>query len=119
MSRIFWFRRDLRVNDHPALNSAISAANNESDPRVFAVVSPVDYIDSKTLEPARQESLWESWRCLNADLTDSLTVLADPIDGIIEIRAVVGGPHTRSSDSEGLCGRKCATDRVVELDACG
>ena len=90
MPRIFWFRRDLRVNDHPALNSAISAANNESDPRVFAVVSPVDYIDSKTLEPARQESLWESWRCLNADLTDSLTVLADPIDGILEIARQTG-----------------------------
>jgi deoxyribodipyrimidine photo-lyase len=85
MARIFWFRRDLRLQDHPALNEAIAGAVDDGDPRVFAVVSGVDYQNAKELSPVRQESLLASWRSLNADLGDQLTVLDNPIDGIIEL----------------------------------
>ena len=90
MARIFWFRRDLRLQDHPALNDAIQGAIQDGDPRVFAVVSGSDYLDVKTLSPIRQESLLASWRSLNADLGDSLTVLEQPVEGIVELASIHG-----------------------------
>jgi len=89
MAVIFWFRRDLRLEDHPALNMAIVAAK-QTDSRVFAVVSPVDYNDSASLSPSRQESLWQSWRALNEDIGDRLTVLGEPVAGIIELARAEG-----------------------------
>jgi len=85
MATIFWFRRDLRLQDHPALNQAIVASKLDEDGRVFAVVSAGDYQDARELSPLRQESLLASWRSLNEDLGDCLTVLNDPIEGIIEL----------------------------------
>lgn len=90
MARIFWFRRDLRLSDHPALNAAVAAATGETDPRVFAVVSPVDYLNSNEMEPIRQESLWQSWRSLNQDLDDRLTVLVEPVSGILALAKQTG-----------------------------
>jgi deoxyribodipyrimidine photo-lyase len=84
MATIFWFRRDLRVQDHPALNQAIVSAK-QSDSRVFAVVSARDYQDQAELSPGRRESLLQSWRELNASLSDALTVLEEPIGGIKSI----------------------------------
>jgi deoxyribodipyrimidine photo-lyase len=88
MARIFWFRRDLRRQDHPALNDAIRGAIQDGDANIFAVVSGSDYLDAKTLSPIRQESLFASWRSLNADLGDSLTLLDNPVQGIIEVARV-------------------------------
>ena len=85
MARIFWYRRDLRLQDHPALNDAIQAAIADGDARIFAVASPVDFQDSANWSPARQESLWASWRALNVDLDDQLTVLDQPVSAIIDL----------------------------------
>lgn len=89
MGAIFWFRRDLRLGDHPALNQAIELAK-KTDSRVFAVVSPLDYEDSANLSPRRRESLWQSWRELNQDLGDKLAVLPEPVAGIIELAKAEG-----------------------------
>ena len=89
MATIFWFRRDLRLGDHPALNQAIELAS-KTDSRVFAVVSPVDYEDSAEHSPWRRESLWQSWRELNRDLGDKLSVLAEPVSGIIALSKAEG-----------------------------
>ncbi|NDH65797.1 MAG: deoxyribodipyrimidine photo-lyase, partial [Microbacteriaceae bacterium] len=89
MATIFWFRRDLRLNDHPALNQAIELAK-QTDSRVFAVVSPLDHEDSANFSPWRRESLWQSWRELNQDLGDRLSVLTDPVAGIIELAKAEG-----------------------------
>jgi deoxyribodipyrimidine photo-lyase len=86
VATIFWFRRDLRLQDHPALNQAIAAAK-QTDGRVFAVVSARDYLHAQELSPTRQESLIQSWRELNESIGDQLTVLADPIAGIKSIAA--------------------------------
>lgn len=85
MARIFWFRRDLRLQDHPALNDAIAGAKAEGDSRVFSVVSPKDYDDAKSFSPIRCESLFVSWRSLDRSLKGALTVLDEPIDGIIDM----------------------------------
>jgi deoxyribodipyrimidine photo-lyase len=84
MASIFWFRFDLRTEDHPALNAAILEAK-KTDGRVFALVSPNDYRRLEELSPARQESMWESWRCLSASIDDGLTVVDDPVESIIRI----------------------------------
>lgn len=89
MATIFWFRRDLRLNDHPALNQAIELAK-QTDSRVFAVVSPLDHEDSANFSPWRRESLWQSWRELNQDLGNRLSVLTDPVAGIIELAKAEG-----------------------------
>ena len=89
MAAIFWFRRDLRLSDHPALNQAIELAC-KTDSRVFAVVSPIDYEDSAEHSPWRRESLWQSWRELNRDLGDKLNVLGEPVSGIISLAKAEG-----------------------------
>jgi deoxyribodipyrimidine photo-lyase len=89
MATIFWFRRDLRMHDHPALNQAIELAA-QTDSRVFAVVSPKDFEDSASFSPWRRESLWQSWRELNHDLGDRLTVVAEPVAGIINLAKAEG-----------------------------
>lgn len=80
MPAIFWFRRDLRLEDHPALNLAA-----EVDGQIFAVVSPKDHTDAATFSAARQESLWASWRSLNTSMSDALTVVSEPIESILRI----------------------------------
>ena len=85
MSRIFWFRRDLRLQDHPALNEAIVGAKADGDAKVFAVVSLKDYEDAAALSPLRCESLMASWRALDGSIQNKLTVLSQPVEGIIEL----------------------------------
>ena len=85
MPRIFWFRRDLRLQDNPALNDAIAGAKSDGDAKIFAVVSPKDYEDAATLSPIRCESLMASWRSLDESIGNQLTVLESPVDGIIEL----------------------------------
>ena len=89
MATIFWFRRDLRLQDNPALNLAIAAAKR-TDGRVFALVSARDYADAAEFAPTRQESLVESWRELNRSMGDALTVVSEPLEAIEQIAAREG-----------------------------
>ena len=72
---IFWFRRDLRISDHPALVAALS----ESDEIV-----PVFIIDSKLIERTGSNGLAylaQSLQHLDASLDKKLQVIAgQPID---------------------------------------
>ena len=72
---IIWFRRDLRISDHPALVAALS----ESDEIV-----PVFIIDSKLIERTGSNGLAylaQSLQHLNASLDKKLQVIAgQPID---------------------------------------
>ena len=45
MPSVMWFRRDLRLNDHPALNAAIDSAFEDGDKNVVALFN----IDPKVL----------------------------------------------------------------------
>lgn len=84
MPSIFWFRRDLRTADHPALNQAIDSAKSDGDGVVYGIVSETDARQLSTLSPIRQESAYASWRALNSSLNDGLTRVKDPIVAIIE-----------------------------------
>lgn len=86
MPSIFWFRRDLRLEDHPALNLAIESALADGDGVVYGLVSESDYVELSTLSPIRQESMYASWRALDAQLDSGLTRVDNAV-GVITRRA--------------------------------
>ena len=73
-SVVFWFRKDLRLADHPALNQALNSGS-----KVF-LVATADQVGSKfdALSITRQNSLRSSWRHLSDDLAGKLLILQDP-----------------------------------------
>ena len=73
-SVIFWFRKDLRLADHPALNAAL-----ESGSRVFCLVT-ADQIGSPFhgLSEIRKNSLRSSWSKLSKSLDGRLSIIQSP-----------------------------------------
>lgn len=71
---IFWFRKDLRLADHPALNSAL-----ESGSPVFCAVT-ADQVGSpfQGLSEIRKNSLRSSWSQLSNSLEGRLSILKSP-----------------------------------------
>jgi deoxyribodipyrimidine photo-lyase len=82
MASIFWFRRDLRLEDHPALNLAIASALADGDGVVYGLVSENDHESLSTLSPIRQESMYASWRALDAQLGSGLTRVDNAVEAI-------------------------------------
>lgn len=76
MSSIFWFRRDLRLQDHPALNSALASGD-----RVF-LVATADLLGRTfdSLSDIRKNSLRASWLALSKSLDGRLTIVEKPSD---------------------------------------
>ncbi|MFM6978056.1 MAG: cryptochrome/photolyase family protein, partial [Micrococcales bacterium] len=73
MSQVFWFRRDLRLQDNFALNAAISAAIADGSRQVLPIYL-VDLDLFESLSPVRQHSLTESLNSLGASLNRKLTI---------------------------------------------
>jgi deoxyribodipyrimidine photo-lyase len=73
-STIFWFRKDLRLSDHPALNQALEAGTD------VYLVATADQLGSKFFELStpRQNSLRSSWNHLKTSLSGKLHILASP-----------------------------------------
>lgn len=73
-SVIFWFRKDLRVQDHPALNLALDSGQD-----VFCVAT-ADQLGARfdSLSTIRQNSLRSSWKQLTDSLSGKLAVLESP-----------------------------------------
>ena len=73
---IFWFRKDLRLADHPALVEAIE--NSE----VIYCIASADQIGSPfdALSEIRKNSLRSSWSHLSASLDGRLTVIKSPAE---------------------------------------
>lgn len=70
MAQLFWFRRDLRLQDNLALNSAINAATDKR--LLLSYVCDLEKFE--TLSGQRQHSLIESLRSLNADMENQLVI---------------------------------------------
>jgi deoxyribodipyrimidine photo-lyase len=74
MSRVLWFRRDLRIHDNPALVDAVEGAWADGDGNVVAVV---------LIDP----NLWPGWGPgKQAYLIDSLRSLDESLGGNLVIR---------------------------------
>jgi deoxyribodipyrimidine photo-lyase len=85
MPSVMWFRRDLRINDNPALNAAIESAREQGDKQVVAMVM----IDSSlwpTWGPPKQKYLIDSLKSLDESLQGNLTVRhGDPLVEVINV----------------------------------
>ena len=73
MSSVFWYRRDLRLQDNEALNLAINSANQSTDTRVAAVYG-FNLHAFQLLEGIRQHSLVEGLRALDISLEGKLNI---------------------------------------------
>lgn len=73
MARVFWFRRDLRLQDNLALNAAISGSVVDGDNKVAASYI-VDLNNFEKLKPIRQHSLIASLDSLGASIDRKLTI---------------------------------------------
>jgi deoxyribodipyrimidine photo-lyase len=71
MASVFWFTRDLRLQDNPALNLAV--ATGEGKVAAVYVVNGPEYAG---LEGIRQHSLTESLKALDASLGGRLNVFS-------------------------------------------
>ena len=75
MSSIFWFRKDLRLEDNEALTSAVLAAHQSSNNTVYCVFG-FNSQSFEKLEGIRQHSLSESVKDLANSLGGKLNLLA-------------------------------------------
>lgn len=75
MTTVFWFRRDLRLHDNPALAAAIEEAVRSGDKKVVALFN----IDAKVFDPASdKQKIYQN--C-------SLTKLNESLDGNLLIKS--------------------------------
>ena len=89
MARLFWFRRDLRLNDNPALNAAIHGSVADGDSKVAAVYA-VDIDAFHELSGIRQHSLVASLDALGATMGRMLTIRhASVASGVTVAQALV------------------------------
>jgi deoxyribodipyrimidine photo-lyase len=73
MARVFWFRRDLRLEDNVALNAAIRGAIEDKDRSVTPLYA-IDLDEFDALSAIRQQSLIASLDSLGASLERKLTI---------------------------------------------
>lgn len=71
---IFWFRKDLRIQDHPALNLALDSGKD-----VYCIAT-ADQLGSRfdSLSRLRKNSLRSSWKHLSESLMGKLLILESP-----------------------------------------
>jgi len=72
MTAAFWFTKDLRLQDNPALNAAIRAGSGSV--AALYLHAPAEYAQ---LAGIRQHSLTESLRALDASMAGGLNVVVD------------------------------------------
>ena len=105
MPRIFWFRRDLRLQDNIALNQAIAGAKADGDSGVLATYA-VDPDAFRSLAGIRQHSLIESLNSLSKDLNGALSVFQQPATvAMVEAAQRLNSKHvhaTRAFDPAGV-----------------
>lgn len=115
MPSVLWFRRDLRLQDHPAL-SAAAAAGSGSVLGLF-VIDPTLW---SSAGPARQAWLAASLRALDVSLGGRLVVrVGDPAVVVPAVAREIGAAQVHVTNEVTRFGR--ARDRrvVAALDAVG
>jgi deoxyribodipyrimidine photo-lyase len=101
MVSVFWFRRDLRLGDNPALLNAL----RDSQKTYF--VATADTLGTKfvSLSEVRKNSLRASWRSLANDCDGKLDVLQDPNE-LVSFAKFVGATAVYCSAAFDTNGRR-------------
>ena len=90
MPSVMWFRRDLRLNDNPALNAAIENARANGDGAVAAMVMIDDHL-WPTWGAPKQQYLADSLTALSASLENNLIVRhGNPLTEVLAVAQAVG-----------------------------
>lgn len=113
MSVVFWFRRDRRVIDNPALLAACEASENKT---VYPIY-PIDNSFSE-LKPIRAWSLTESLSALNQKLGSQLSVKLGLVSDLVLEAAKLAGSKavyaTRAFDTEGMLEQAAVAEKLFE-----
>ena len=115
MARIFWFRRDRRLQDNLALNSCAEAAIADGDKTVIPVFwfHGAEY---ENLSGIRQHSLSESLKALDGSMDSRLNVIESPdMSGLVEFAksAKIQFIHaTESFDPEGIAEQRALASKL-------
>jgi len=115
MARVFWFRRDRRLQDNLALNSCAKAAIADGDNTVIPVFwhNASEY---EGLSGLRQHSLTESLKALDASLDTNLEVISSvEMNSLVEFaqKHKVSFIHaTESFDPEGMAEQKSLRSKL-------
>jgi deoxyribodipyrimidine photo-lyase len=115
MARIFWFRRDRRLQDNLALSSCAEAAIADGDKTVIPVFwfNGAEY---ESLSGIRQHSLTESLNALDASMDSRLNVIDSPdMNGLVEFAkaARIQFIHaTESFDPEGIAEQRALASKL-------
>lgn len=117
MTAVLWFRRDLRLADHPAL---LAAADRTPDVLALFVLDPALLRPSG---PVRRTFLYRSLRALDEQLGGRLLVRqGDPVTEVRRAAASVGANSVHISVDAGPYGRqrddrvaKALADKGIEL----
>jgi len=112
MPSVMWFRRDLRLNDHPALNAAIDSAFEDGDKNVVALfnIDPKVFDDAGNPLKAYQDA---SLKSLDESLNNNLLIRhGDPKKVIVEVAKAAKAKTVHISEDFEPYGRK----RDVEVE---
>lgn len=112
MPSVMWFRRDLRLNDHPALNDAIDSAFEDGDKNVVALfnIDPKVFDDAGNPLKAYQDA---SLKSLDESLNNNLLIRhGDPKKVIVEVAKAAKANTVHISEDFEPYGRK----RDVEVE---
>lgn len=105
MARVFWFRRDLRLQDNLALNEAISGAKQDGDAQVCGLYA-IDTDKFFNLSGIRQHSLVESLAALGASIGGKLVIRHGNVADSVVAAAVAAKTKTvhatRAFDPDGV-----------------
>ena len=93
MARIFWFRRDLRLQDNIALNQAVSGANTDGDNQVCGLYA-LDTNAFFELSGIRQHSLIASLESLGASMGRKLVIRHGSVAESVVATALAAGAKT-------------------------
>jgi deoxyribodipyrimidine photo-lyase len=125
MARVFWFRRDLRLQDNIALNAAINGAKEDGDSQVCGLYA-LNTDDFHALSGIRQWSLYASLDALGASMQRKLTIQHGDIPGSIVNVALAAKAKvvhaTRAFDPAGVAEQNAvglalkAKDIYLQLD---
>jgi deoxyribodipyrimidine photo-lyase len=117
MSRIFWFRKDLRLQDNQALAHAANLANEDEDKTLYPVFFlPKGYLDQT---PLLQHSVFASVQALGLDLQNRLSIFdKDPRRVMASIAMALGVTSvvaTESFDKKGIAEQVLVFEALAKI----